>query len=152
MDLNLSISNDIIVTKNDIGMTFAWYCKFFNISMLVWLCLSCCFLWSVYSRLSLSQILRDSLKNFEISILRHIRFFRIQEKLIRLTTFNKYMCNLTLEVRDILKILLKQFLLFSTIFFYMLLDFHVGTRFSLRDKRLFEISEVEIAGVNCISQ
>ena len=33
------------------------------------------------------------------------------------------------------------------IFFYMLLDFHVqaGTRFSLRDKRLFEISEVEIA-------
>ena len=36
--------------------------------------------------------------------------------------------------------------------FYMLLDFHVkaGTRFSLRDKRLFEISEVEIARVNFI--
>ena len=36
--------------------------------------------------------------------------------------------------------------------FYMLLDFHVkaGTRFSLRDKRLFEISEVEITRVNCI--
>ena len=35
--------------------------------------------------------------------------------------------------------------------FYMLLDFHVkaGTRFSLRDKRLFEISEV-VTGVNCI--
>ena len=35
----------------------------------------------------------------------------------------------------------------------MLLDFHVlaGTRFSLRDKRLFEISEFEIARVNCIS-
>ena len=70
------------------------------------------------------------------------------------------MCNWTLEVRDILKILWKrgeiapeeQFLLFSTIFFYMLLDFHVkvGTRFSLRDKRLFEISEVEITRVNCI--
>ena len=31
--------------------------------------------------------------------------------------------------------------------FYLLLDFHVqtGTRFSLRDKRLFEISEFEIA-------
>ena len=63
------------------------------------------------------------------------------------------MCNWTLEVRDILKILWKrgeiapqeQFLLFSTIF-YMLLDFHVyeGTRFSLRHKRLFEISEFEI--------
>ena len=35
--------------------------------------------------------------------------------------------------------------------FHLLLDFHVyaGTRFSLRDKRLFEISEVEIARVNC---
>ena len=35
--------------------------------------------------------------------------------------------------------------------FYLLLDFHVyaGTRFSLRDKRLFEISQVEIMGVNC---
>ena len=35
--------------------------------------------------------------------------------------------------------------------FYLLLDFHVkaGTRFSLRDKRLFEISEVEITRVNC---
>ena len=40
----------------------------------------------------------------------------------------------------------EQFLPFSTIFCYLLLDFHVktGTRFSLRDKRLFEISEVEI--------
>ena len=36
--------------------------------------------------------------------------------------------------------------------FYMLLDFHVkaGTRFSLRDKRLFEISEFEITRVDCI--
>ena len=35
--------------------------------------------------------------------------------------------------------------------FYMLLDFHIeaGTRFSLRDNRLFEINEVEIARVNC---
>ena len=30
---------------------------------------------------------------------------RIEEKLIRTTTFNKYICNCTLEVRDILKIL-----------------------------------------------
>ena len=44
-----------------------------------------------------------------------------------------------------------QFLLFSTILCYRLLDFHVktGTRFSLRDKRLFEISEVEITRVDC---
>ena len=49
-------------------------------------------------------------------------------------TFNKCICNLTPEVRDILKILWKreeiapqeQFLLFSTIFCYLLLDFHVG--------------------------
>ena len=35
--------------------------------------------------------------------------------------------------------------------FYLLLDFHVqaGTIFSLRDKRLFEISEFEITRVNC---
>ena len=33
---------------------------------------------------------------------------RIEEKLIRLTTSNKYMSNWTLEVRDILKILWKR--------------------------------------------
>ena len=36
---------------------------------------------------------------------------RIEEKIIRLTTFNKYICNWTLEVKEILKIL------FSTICF-----------------------------------
>ena len=56
------------------------------------------------------------------------------------------------EVRDKLKILWKrgaieeQVLPFSTICCYLLLEFHVktGTRFLLQDKRLFEISEVEI--------
>ena len=46
----------------------------------------------------------------------------------------------------------EQFLPLSTIFYYlMLLDFYVktGIRFSLRDKRLFEITEVEITRVNC---
>ena len=66
----------------------------------------------------LSEILRDiRTSTYQIC--------RIEEKLARLTTFNKYMCNLTPEVRDILKILWKrgeiapkeQFLLFSTIFF-----------------------------------
>ena len=38
------------------------------------------------------------------------------------------------------------------IFCYLMLDFYVktGIRFSLRDKRLFEITEVEITKVDCI--
>ena len=45
----------------------------------------------------------------------------------------------------------EQFLPLSTIFYYMMLDFYVktGIRFSLRDKRLFEITEVEITRVDC---
>ena len=72
--------------------------------------------------------------------------------------FSTIVCNLTPVVGNILKILwkrgeiapLQQFLLFSTIFCYLLLDFHVktGTRFSLRHKRLFEISE-QITRVDC---
>ena len=48
----------------------------------------------------------------------------------------------------------EQFLLLSTIFSYLMLDFYVKTRirFSLRDKRLFEITEVEITRVDCISK
>ena len=46
----------------------------------------------------------------------------------------------------------EQFFLLSTIFCYLMLDFYVktGIRFSLRDKRLFEINEVEITRVDCI--
>ena len=46
----------------------------------------------------------------------------------------------------------EQFLLLSTIFCNLISDFCVktSTRFSLRDKRLFEITEVEITGVDCI--
>ena len=45
----------------------------------------------------------------------------------------------------------EQFLLFSTIFCNLILDFYAKTRtrFSLRDKRLFEITEVEITRVDC---
>ena len=45
----------------------------------------------------------------------------------------------------------EQFLLFSTIFCNLLFDFCVKTRtrFSLQDKRLFEITEVEIMRVDC---
>ena len=46
----------------------------------------------------------------------------------------------------------EQFLILFTIFCYRMLDFYVktGIRFSLRDKRLFEITEVEITRVDCI--
>ena len=47
----------------------------------------------------------------------------------------------------------EQFLLLSIIFCYLILDFYVETRirFSLRDKRLFEITKVEITKIGCIS-
>ena len=46
----------------------------------------------------LSEILRDiRTSTYQIC--------KIEEKQIQLTTFNKYMCNWTLKVRDILKIL-----------------------------------------------
>ena len=47
----------------------------------------------------------------------------------------------------------EQFLPLSTIFYYLMLDFYVktGIRFSLRDKRLFEITEVEITRVDSTS-
>ena len=49
----------------------------------------------------LSEILRDiSTSTYQIC--------SIEEKIIQKNTFNKYMCNWTLEVRDILKILWKR--------------------------------------------
>ena len=46
----------------------------------------------------------------------------------------------------------EQFILFSTIFCNLILDICVitRTRFSLRDKPLFEITEVEITRVDCM--
>ena len=61
----------------------------------------------MYSRLSLSRTPRDSIKYFEISVPRHIRFADSRKNIIRTTTFNKYICNWTLGDRDILKILWK---------------------------------------------
>ena len=48
----------------------------------------------------------------------------------------------------------EQFLPLSTIFYYLMLDFCVetGIKFSLRDKRLFEITEAEITRVDCASK
>ena len=50
------------------------------------------------------------------------------------------------------KLLLRSNLSFFTIFCYLLLYVPVkaGTRFSLRDMRLFEMSEVEITRVDCL--
>ena len=83
----------------------------------------------MYSRLSLSRIPRDPLKYFEVSVPRHIRFAELRKKIIRTTTFNKYICNWTLEVRDILKYCGKEEKLllrsnFSSFPQYFL-DFHV---------------------------
>ena len=67
---------------------------------------------SRYLEFGLSEILRDIRTSA-------YQICRIEEKITRTITFNKYMCNWTLEVRDILKILWKrgeiakeQFLLF----------------------------------------
>ena len=45
----------------------------------------------------------------------------------------------------------EQFLPLATIFYYLMLDFYVktGIGFSLWDKRLSEITEVEITRVDC---
>ena len=44
-----------------------------------------------------------SLKYFEISVLRHIRFAELRKTINRTITFNKSICNLTPEVCDLLK-------------------------------------------------
>ena len=56
---------------------------------------------TIYSRLSLSRIQRDSLKHFEISVPQHIRVERVSKIINWTTTFNKWICNLTPEVRNI---------------------------------------------------
>ena len=89
-----------------------------------------------YSRLSLSRSQRDPLKHFEISVFRHIRFAELRKIPIKQPKFTN-----------------EQFLLFSTIFSYLMLYFYVERRIrlSLRDKGLFEINEVEITRVDCKS-
>ena len=112
-----------------------------------------------YSRLSLSRSPRDSLKYFKISIPRHIRFVKLRKTINQTTTFNKWICNLTSEVKGYIENIVEKRRncslgaippLFHNILI-PLLDFYVrtGTRFSLRDKRLLEISVVEITRVDC---
>ena len=84
-----------------------------------------------YSRYNIQLTLVISNSKGLAEILRDIRtstyqICRIEEKVSRTTTFNKFICNWTLEVRDIAKILWKREIspLFHNIF-HLLLDFHV---------------------------
>ena len=76
-----------------------WLCNVFN--FLLKMSMTPCTLAYKYHRLSLSRRPRDSLKYFEISVPRHIRFAELRKKINRTTTFQKWIGNLTPEVRDI---------------------------------------------------
>ena len=92
----------------------------------------------------LSEILRDiRTSTYKIS--------RNEVKINWTSIFQKWIRNLSLEVRDILKVLWKRGEIVFLQYFVTWLDFHVKTetRFSLRDKRLFEISAVDIRKVDC---
>ena len=110
-----------------------------------------------YSRLLLSELQWTLWKTtrypyFDISDLR-----KWGKQLIEQPLLTEWICNLTpkLYIENIVEKRrnpMEQFHLFSTIFCCLLVDLCVrtGTRFSLRDKRLFEISEFEITRVDCI--
>ena len=55
--------------------------------------------------ISNSKGLSETLRDIRTST---YQIFRIEEKITRTTTFNKYICNWTLDVRDISKILWKR--------------------------------------------
>ena len=56
---------------------------------------------NIYSRLSLCRIPKDCLKHFEIFVPRHVRFAELRKTINRTNTFNKWICNVSLEVRYI---------------------------------------------------
>ena len=72
-----------------------------------------------YSRLSLSRIPRDYLKH-SIGTLTY-PIFRKEEKIIRTTIFNKFICNWTLEFTDISKNIVEKRRNFSSFPQYFLL-------------------------------
>ena len=78
-----------------------YYCVFFLVT-----CYCCAFSLKVQSTLVISNSkgLSEILRGIRTST---YQICRIEEKIIRLTTFNKYICNWTHEVRNILKILWK---------------------------------------------
>ena len=77
--------------------------------------------------------------------------YSVQYSLYFLLICDHWVHSGTLFLNMYMRVTYEQFLLFSTIFCYLLLDSHVkiGTIFSHRDNRLFEISEVEITRVDC---
>ena len=117
------------------------------------------FVWRLkYSQLALSRSRRDPLKHIEISVLWYIRFAELRKIQIEQPNFtNKYVIWLfKLEMYTENTVEKGRNCSLGAIsplihIFYNLLDLNVKrrTRFSLRDKRLFEISEVEITSVDC---
>ena len=104
------------------------------------------FIMYFYSRLSLSRSPTDSLKCFENIRTSTYQICSFEGKKNKIEHIISQICNFTPVVREILKILLKRVEIAPE-------DFHVktGTRFSLPDTRLFEISHVEITRVDCFS-
>ena len=84
------------LTKRDSEQAMYWYDVLEQ---------SCCYRRTIQSTLVISNSKGLSKRDIRIST---YQICRIEETLIRLTTFNKYMCNWTLEIRDILKILWKR--------------------------------------------
>ena len=101
-------------------------------------------------RISKSKGPSDTLRDILTS---SYQICRIEENTSRTTKFDNWTCNLTPLVRNIYWKYCGEGRNRSSIFCYLMLDFHVKTRiiFSLRDQRLFEITEVEITRVDCIS-
>ena len=89
----------------------------------------------VQSTLVISKGLSEILRDIRTSTYQICRIEETNKQINRTTTFHKLICNLTSEVRDILKhcgkdekLPLAQFLFFFTIFCNLLLDLHVKNR------------------------
>ena len=104
----------------------------------------------IYSRLSLSQSPRDSLKYFQISVLRHIRFADLRKKCIEQPNFtNEYVIWL-LKLEIHWKYCGKEEkLLFFIIFCYLLLEFHVENMDHIFTSRYAVIQDKRIRDNEC---
>ena len=120
------------------------------------------FAYDINSRPSLSRSPGDFPIYFEISVLRHIRFAELRKK----QKTNPEQSHFTtgyvmwlIKLRDNLENIVEKrrncsLGAISPLFYNILLPVvrfscSIGIRFSLRNKRLFEISEVEITRVDC---
>ena len=109
-----------------------------------------------YIQLTLVEFQETLWKHFKISVPRNIIAAEVRKTINRTTTLTNEYAIWLLKLDTYWKYCGKEekllLLLFSTIFCYLFLDLDVktGTRISLRDKRLVEISEVEITSVDYI--